>query len=138
MLSYLHSFHAGNRADLHKHGGLLALLAAMRKDPEPITYIETHAGRGRYDLNAPQAKKTGEYLTGAVDWPRWRRRSRQRMRTATTCAIIRAHQCWLLKRCANVIGWSFANCIQRRPLLYAKRLPASVAPKSGMWMDWNG
>ena len=66
MLSYLHSFHAGNRADLHKHGGLLALLAAMRKDPEPITYIETHAGRGRYDLNAPQAKKTGEYLTGAA------------------------------------------------------------------------
>ncbi len=66
MLSYLHSFHAGNRADLHKHGGLLALLAAMRKDPEPITYIETHSGRGRYDLNAPQAKKTGEYLTGAA------------------------------------------------------------------------
>lgn len=66
MLSYLHSFHAGNRADLHKHGGLLALLAAMRKDPEPITYIETHSGRGRYDLNAPQAKKTGEFLTGAA------------------------------------------------------------------------
>lgn len=66
MLSYLHSFHAGNRADLHKHGGLLALLAAMRKDPEPITYIETHSGRGRYDLHAAQAKKTGEFLTGAA------------------------------------------------------------------------
>lgn len=66
MLSYLHSFHAGNRADLHKHGGLLALLAAMRKDPEPLTYIETHSGRGRYDLHAAQAKKTGEFLSGAA------------------------------------------------------------------------
>ena len=66
MLSYLHSFHAGNRADLHKHGGLLALLAAMRKNPEPLTYIETHSGRGRYDLHAAQAKKTGEFLTGAA------------------------------------------------------------------------
>lgn len=64
MLSYLHSFHAGNRADLHKHGGLLALLSAIRKDPAPLTYIETHSGRGRYDLHSAQAKKTGEFLTG--------------------------------------------------------------------------
>jgi 23S rRNA (adenine2030-N6)-methyltransferase len=66
MLSYLHSFHAGNRADLHKHAGLLALLAAMRKDPAPITYVETHSGRGRYDLNAAQAKKTGEFRDGVA------------------------------------------------------------------------
>lgn len=65
MLSYLHSFHAGNRADLHKHGGLLALLSAIRKAPAPLTYIETHSGRGRYDLHSAQAKKTGEFLTGA-------------------------------------------------------------------------
>lgn len=64
MLSYLHSFHAGNRADLHKHAGLLALLAAMRKDPSPITYVETHSGRGRYDLHTASAKKTGEFQDG--------------------------------------------------------------------------
>lgn len=66
MLSYLHSFHAGNRADLHKHAGLLALIAAMRKDPQPITYVETHSGRGRYDLNAAAAKKTGEFEDGVA------------------------------------------------------------------------
>ncbi|NQV55673.1 MAG: 23S rRNA (adenine(2030)-N(6))-methyltransferase RlmJ [Rhodospirillales bacterium] len=64
MLSYLHSFHAGSRADVHKHRTLAALLIHLTGKPRPITYMETHAGRGLYDLSGPQAEKTGEAKDG--------------------------------------------------------------------------
>lgn len=64
MLSYQHAYHAGNLADVHKHGALAVLLARMKEKPRPITYVETHAGRGLYDLDAPEAKKTGEAKLG--------------------------------------------------------------------------
>ncbi len=64
MLSYLHSFHAGNRADVHKHQTLVRLLALLTAKPRPITYMETHAGRGLYDLAGPDAMKTGEAAEG--------------------------------------------------------------------------
>ncbi|GAB6051362.1 23S rRNA (adenine(2030)-N(6))-methyltransferase RlmJ [Magnetospira thiophila] len=64
MLSYLHSYHAGNRADLHKHRALVGLLTLLTVKPRPITYMETHAGRGLYDLASPEAEKTGEARDG--------------------------------------------------------------------------
>lgn len=64
MLSYLHSFHAGSRDDVHKHRALAALLIAMTAKPRPISYMETHAGRGLYDLAGPEAAKTGEAKDG--------------------------------------------------------------------------
>ena len=66
MLSYQHAYHAGNRADLHKHAALARLLAALTVKPRPITYLETHAGRGLYDLSAPEALKTGEAAEGIL------------------------------------------------------------------------
>lgn len=36
----------------------------MVKKPKPLTYMETHAGRGLYDLNCAEAKKTGEAKEG--------------------------------------------------------------------------
>lgn len=66
MLSYQHAYHAGNLADIHKHGALCVLLARMKEKPRPISYIETHAGRGLYDLRAPEALKTGEAGQGIV------------------------------------------------------------------------
>ena len=60
MLSYQHLYHAGNPADLHKHIVLAELLARLTLKPRGITYAETHAGRGLYDLSAPEALKTGE------------------------------------------------------------------------------
>ncbi len=60
MLSYQHAYHAGNQADLHKHMVLAELLTFLTQKPRPITYIETHAGRGLYDLASPEALKTGE------------------------------------------------------------------------------
>jgi 23S rRNA (adenine2030-N6)-methyltransferase len=66
MLSYQHSYHAGNRADLHKHAALARLLHALTRKPRPITYMETHAGRGLYDLSSPEARKTGEAAQGIL------------------------------------------------------------------------
>lgn len=64
MLSYQHAYHAGNRADVHKHAALARLLKTMTAKPRPVTYMETHAGRGLYDLAGPEAKKTGEAADG--------------------------------------------------------------------------
>lgn len=68
MLSYQHGYHAGNLADVHKHRVLAQVLAAMvRAHPrDAITYMETHAGRGVYDLSDVQAKKTGESREGIL------------------------------------------------------------------------
>ena len=64
MLSYQHAYHAGGPADLHKHIVLAELLARLTAKPRGITYAETHAGRGLYDLAAPEAAKTGEAAAG--------------------------------------------------------------------------
>lgn len=64
MLSYQHIYHAGNLADVHKHAMLAALLAYLARKDKPLVYLETHAGRGLYRLDAPEAEKTGEAATG--------------------------------------------------------------------------
>ena len=71
MLSYQHIYHAGNLADVHKHALLAWTLAYMTRKDKPLTYMETHAGRGLYDLADPAALKTGEAAKGikvAADW----------------------------------------------------------------------
>jgi len=65
LLNYRHAFHAGNFADLVKHAGLLRLLAELASGP-PLTVIDTHAGRGLYDLAGPEARKSGEAEAGVV------------------------------------------------------------------------
>ncbi|PZO67798.1 MAG: 23S rRNA (adenine(2030)-N(6))-methyltransferase RlmJ [Paracoccus denitrificans] len=66
MLSYQHGFHAGNLADLHKHALLSVALWHMTQKPKPMTYMETHAGRGLYDLSGAQSAKTGEAEAGVT------------------------------------------------------------------------
>lgn len=51
-LVYQHGFHAGCFQDVMKHSVLVLLLARMCEKPSPFTYVETHAGAGRYDLEA--------------------------------------------------------------------------------------
>ncbi|MEO1918504.1 MAG: 23S rRNA (adenine(2030)-N(6))-methyltransferase RlmJ, partial [Paracoccaceae bacterium] len=60
MLSYQHAYHAGGPADLHKHIALAEMLTLLTRKPRGITYIETHAGRGLYDLASAETAKTGE------------------------------------------------------------------------------
>ncbi|MEM7488221.1 MAG: 23S rRNA (adenine(2030)-N(6))-methyltransferase RlmJ [Pseudomonadota bacterium] len=64
MLSYQHAYHAGNAADVHKHVLLAAALAHMVRKDKPLTYLETHAGRGLYDLSSAPARTTGEAAAG--------------------------------------------------------------------------
>lgn len=64
MLSYQHIYHAGCLPDIHKHMALAELFDLMVKKDKPLTYVETHAGRGYYDLKAPEAQKTGEAAEG--------------------------------------------------------------------------
>ena len=64
MLSYQHLYHAGNLADVQKHAALAWVLDYLTRKDKPLTYIETHAGRGIYDLAADEAVKTGEAAAG--------------------------------------------------------------------------
>lgn len=64
MLSYQHAYHAGNLADVHKHAMLAVALDYLTRKDKPLSYLETHAGRGLYDLGAPEALKTGEAAAG--------------------------------------------------------------------------
>ena len=65
-LNYRHAFHAGNFADLVKHAVLLQLLAAMQADGGPLSVIDTHAGRGVYDLAGEEARRSGEAEAGVI------------------------------------------------------------------------
>lgn len=71
MLSYQHGYHAGNLADVHKHALLAWTLAEMARKDKPLSYLETHAGRGLYDLGAPEALKTGEAAAGIARVEGW-------------------------------------------------------------------
>ena len=63
-MNYRHAFHAGNFADVHKHVVLLALLERLKQKPKPLLYLDTHAGRGSYDLRAEDATRGGESREG--------------------------------------------------------------------------
>ena len=65
-MNYRHAFHAGNHADVLKHIVLLALLDALKKKDAPFFVLDTHAGRGRYLLAAPESRKTGEADAGIL------------------------------------------------------------------------
>lgn len=64
MLSYRHSYHAGNFADVLKHIILVEIMVHLTKKPKPFDYIDTHAGAGIYDLKSYEAKKVGEFEQG--------------------------------------------------------------------------
>jgi len=64
MLSYRHSFHAGNFADVLKHTVLVHILEHLKKKEKPFCYVDTHAGAGLYALNSEHAEKNQEYQQG--------------------------------------------------------------------------
>ena len=87
-MKYRHDFHAGNFADVHKHVTLLALLKSLKKKDKGLLYLDTHAGRGSYDLSTPSAEARagiGRFLPAAHEAAElrayaavvqhWRRRS---------------------------------------------------------------
>ncbi len=64
MLSYRHSYHAGNHADVLKHIVLTLCINSLKEKDKAFLYLDTHSGAGRYLLQSEHAEKTGEYLSG--------------------------------------------------------------------------
>ena len=60
MLSYRHSYHAGNPSDVLKHIMLIYCLDYMTQKPKPLLCIDTHAGAGLY-----KTEESNEYNNGA-------------------------------------------------------------------------
>jgi 23S rRNA (adenine2030-N6)-methyltransferase len=58
-MNYRHHYHAGNYADVFKHTLLLLLLRAMQRKEKGFLYLDTHAGRGGYDLSVPSVLPDG-------------------------------------------------------------------------------
>ena len=63
-MNYRHAFHAGNFADVAKHVALVRILLHLRKKDTPFAVIDSHAGRGIYDLASDAARRTGEAQYG--------------------------------------------------------------------------
>ena len=65
-MNYRHQFHAGNFADVIKHVLLVQLVRSLQKKEKGYLYLDTHAGRGRYDLARASA---GDSLARRPEWP---------------------------------------------------------------------
>ncbi len=65
-MNYRHRFHAGNYADVVKHALLLQLVRGMQRKEKGFLYLDTHAGRGCYDL---AAAAYGDSLVRRPEWP---------------------------------------------------------------------
>jgi 23S rRNA (adenine2030-N6)-methyltransferase len=64
LLSYRHSFHAGNFADVLKHCVCAHIFEHLLKKDKPFDYIDTHSGAGLYNLMGVDATKLKEFSTG--------------------------------------------------------------------------
>lgn len=65
-MNYRHAYHAGNYGDVFKHSVLVLLLRALQRKEKGFLYLDTHAGRGAYDLRvAPAPARTGR----EPEWP---------------------------------------------------------------------
>jgi 23S rRNA (adenine2030-N6)-methyltransferase len=65
-VNYRHAFHAGNFADLVKHGAVTLIMDRLAALPEPLLVIDSHAGAGLYDLEGEMARKSGEAKGGVL------------------------------------------------------------------------
>lgn len=63
-MNYRHVFHAGNFADVVKHATVALIVEHLTGKEKPFRVIDTHAGRGLYDLEADEAARTGEWKNG--------------------------------------------------------------------------
>jgi 23S rRNA (adenine2030-N6)-methyltransferase len=71
VLSYRHSFHAGNFADVLKHTVATSIFNYMLKKDKPLCYLDTHSGCGAYSFQSNEAQKTKEFNNGI--FPLWGR-----------------------------------------------------------------
>jgi len=65
-MNYRHHFHAGNFADVMKHALLVRLMAGLQRKEKGFLLLDTHAGRGSYDL---LAAAQGDSLARSPEYP---------------------------------------------------------------------
>src|SRR3982751_1281063 len=65
-MKYRHQFHAGNFADVHKHVTLLEVLQALMRKDKGFLFVDTHAGRGEYDLHPGDREHPAEWQAGVA------------------------------------------------------------------------
>lgn len=65
-MNYRHAFHAGNYADVLKHAILVRLVRALQGKAKGFVFVDTHAGRGRYDLSRAAR---GDSRARQPEWP---------------------------------------------------------------------
>jgi 23S rRNA (adenine2030-N6)-methyltransferase len=63
-MNYKHIYHAGNFADVAKHVALVYCLDALKRKEAGFFVLDTHAGRGLYDLQSAEAVKSAEAERG--------------------------------------------------------------------------
>jgi 23S rRNA (adenine2030-N6)-methyltransferase len=65
-MKYRHQYHAGNFADVHKHVLLLEVLRALTRKDKGLLFVDTHAGRGEYELHPGDTAHPAEWQAGAA------------------------------------------------------------------------
>ena len=65
-MNYRHGYHAGNFADVVKHIALVAVLLHLEKKDTSFSMVDSHGGRGAYDLSGEQSVRTGEAEKGVA------------------------------------------------------------------------
>lgn len=63
-MNYRHGYHAGNFADVLKHVALVCILQHLGRKDTAFSVVDSHGGRGLYDLVGEQAQRTGEAQNG--------------------------------------------------------------------------
>ncbi len=65
-LKYRHSYHAGNVGDVLKHVVLVGILRRLAAKPGAFYFLDTHAGRGVYELAGAGAGERSESAAGIL------------------------------------------------------------------------
>ena len=65
-MNHRHHYHAGNFADVFKHTLLLTLIRRLQVKEKGFLFLDTHAGRGVYDL---ALAVRGDTLARQPEWP---------------------------------------------------------------------
>ncbi len=63
-MNYQHIYHAGNFSEVVKHAVIVLIMEYLQNKPNPLCFMDTHAGMGVYDLKSIEALKTEESLSG--------------------------------------------------------------------------
>lgn len=64
MLSYQHEYHFGSHADVLKHATLALCIRALQRKEAGLRVFDAHAGAGRYDTDAKEARRRPEFRAG--------------------------------------------------------------------------